>query len=109
MVRPFTTRAAAIGLSAALVLGSVGTAPCAAAEPAQAGNIRPLTRLSAASRAVLARSTSPAQAPTQAPSSGSSFFKSRRGATVLALMGAGVGFTVWSAHHDRQTVKSPVR
>ena len=107
MVRPFTRRAAAVGLSAALVLGTAGVS---AAEPVQAAATRSLTQLSAANRAVLGRAPRAAQATTQtAPSSGSSFFKSRRGATVLALMGAGVGFTVWSAHHDRQPVKSPVR
>jgi len=68
--------------------------------------------LSPASRSLLSTAR-PAearqQAPAATPSSPTSFFKSTRGKVTLALMGAGVGFTVWSVSHDRKPVKSPIR
>jgi hypothetical protein len=66
-----------------------------------------LTTLSPASLKVL-RSESPARA-VQDSTTDESFFRTKRGAAVLALMAAGVAFTIWSVHHDREPVKSPVR
>jgi hypothetical protein len=47
--------------------------------------------------------------PAGAPGGDSSFFKTTRGKVTLALMGAGVGLTLWSIQHDRKPVKSPIR
>ena len=66
-----------------------------------------LTRLSPASQKLLATGTVAAQQ--QPESTPGSFFKSKRGAVTLALMGAGAGFALWSIQHDRKPVKSPVR
>jgi hypothetical protein len=95
----------------------VGVVPCAASDqkpaaPAPATHqTAQLTQLSAASRGLLARAT-PApqqQQPAASPTGPSSFFKSKRGAVTLALMGAGAGYALWSIQHDRKPVKSPVR
>ena len=108
------TRAAAVAVVATLGLGGAVT-PCLAADkPAPATQKQKktasLTQLSGSSQALLmARSPRAQQSAQEPPSSPSSFFKSKRGAVTLALMGAGVGFTLWSIHHDRQPVKSPVR
>lgn len=110
-MRRSTTRAAAGALTIALALGSA--VPCMAAgddsqSTAKKAGSPTLTRLSPASRRLLAPSAKAAQQ--QPPeSSPSSFFHSKRGAVTLALMGAGVGFTLWSIQHDRKPVKSPVR
>ena len=110
---------AALSLCVALAL-SVAAVPCAAGETAGTKADGKLTRLSPASRQVLAtapvaRPASPklrsndAGQPTGAPGGDSSFFKSTRGKVTLALMGAGVGLTLWSIQHDRKPVKSPIR
>jgi hypothetical protein len=54
------------------------------------------------------RSSEGAQ-PAGSPGGDSSFFKTTRGKITLALMGAGVGVTLWSIQHDRKPVKSPIR
>ena len=91
--------------------------PCAAEEATAAKAGTSLTRLSPASRQLLA-SSAPRTHEVAAqqkdpgasgPSSPSSFFHSTRGKVTLALMGAGAGLTFWSVHHDRQPVKSPIR
>src|SRR5262245_34565874 len=109
-VRRLISRAAAITLCVALALGAAA-APCAAegATAATAGS--KLTRLSPASRQLLAAAPKAAtqDQPAGAPGTSGSFFKSTRGKVTLALMGAGVGFTVWSINHDRKPVKSPIR
>ena len=115
-MRRSINRTAAWALSFALT-GVVGVVPCAAsdhkpaASPAPSHQTAPLTQLSPASRSLLARATpAPQQQPPAAtPTTPSSFFKSRRGAVTLALMGAGAGFALWSIQHDRKPVKSPVR
>lgn len=113
-MRRLISRTAALALSVTLALGAAAV-PCAAAEPAAAKPDGKLTRLSPASRQVLA---SPAASKvrksdggqsTAAPGTPSSFFKSTRGKVTLALMGAGVGLTLWSVQHDREPVKSPIR
>jgi hypothetical protein len=100
-----------------VLTGAVGVVPCAASDhkPAAAPATQQpprLTQLSPTSRTLLARATPAPQqqqpAPA-APSTPSSFFKSKRGAVTLALMGAGTVFAIWSTVHDRTPVKSPVR
>ncbi len=109
---PSLTRTAACALSITLALGAAAV-PCAAADtPGTNGSSTALTRLSPASRAVLARTSGPAASAQDQPGatgSSQSFFKTKKGAVTLALMGAGVGFTIWSINHDRKPVKSPVR
>jgi hypothetical protein len=116
-VRRFINRTAAWALSFALT-GVLGVMPCAASDhksatPAPSAPSSRLTQLSPASQHLLARATPAAQPqpqpPAAAPSTPSSFFKSKRGAVTLALMGAGTGFALWSIQHDRKPVKSPVR
>jgi hypothetical protein len=110
-VRRSITRTAAWALSIVLTLGAA-VVPCAASDSAATPAGAPaLTRLSPASQQLLARAV-PAvaqQQPAATPSSPSSFFHSKRGAFTVALMGAGMGFALWSIHHDRQPVKSPIR
>ena len=86
----------------------MGVVPCAASEQ-PAGQGPKLTRLSPASQRILNADRGKASAQDQgAPESGN-FLHSRRGVIALTLMGAGAGFAIWSAHHDRQPVKSPIR
>jgi hypothetical protein len=73
-----------------------------AASPAAA--TRSLTTLSASSLALLQRSEQSAQTPT---TSSRSFFKTPKGAAVLALLGAGFGYALYSRFHDE--IKSPIR
>ena len=115
-MRRFIDRTAAWALSFALT-GAVGVVPCAASEhkPAAATptthQTARLTQLSPTSRTLLARATPAAQQqpPAATPTGASSFFKSKRGAVTLALMGAGAGYALYSIQHDRKPVKSPVR
>jgi hypothetical protein len=111
-VKGLLTRAAAVAVVATLGLGGAVT-PCLAADkpaPATQKKTASLTQLSGTSQSLLMERAPRAQQSAQEPpSSPSGFFKSKRGAVTLALMGAGVGFTLWSIHHDRQPVKSPVR
>ena len=106
-MRRLFTRTAAVTLCVTLGFG-LAAAPCLAAETAKTQPA--LTQLSAANRQILAKAArrQPNQ-PAAAPAASSSFFKSTKGKVTLALMGAGVGFTLWSIHHDREPVKSPVR
>ncbi len=106
-MRRLFIRTAAVTLCVTLGFG-LAAAPCLAAETAKAQPT--LTQLSAANRKILAKAA-PRQQQNQpaAPTTSSSFFKSTKGKVTLALMGAGVGFTLWSIHHDREPVKSPVR
>jgi hypothetical protein len=102
-----TTTAAlcvAVTLAAAVV-------PCAAADAVAAKKAGAIVHLSPASRQLLATAaaTPQPQPPSAAPSSPGAFFKSTRGKVTLALMGAGAGFALYSIHHDRIPVKSPVR
>jgi hypothetical protein len=111
-VKGLLTRAAAVALVATLGLGGA-VMPCLAADkpaPVTPKKTASLTQLSGTSQSLLMERAPRAQQSAQEPpSSPSGFFKSKRGAVTLALMGAGVGFTLWSIHHDRQPVKSPVR
>jgi len=121
-VRRSISRTAALALCVTLALGAAAV-PCAARETAGANADGKLTRLSPASRQVLVtaapaklrsseggklRSSERGQ-PSGSPGGDSSFFKTTRGKITLALMGAGVGVTLWSIQHDRKPVKSPIR
>ena len=106
-MRRLFTRTAAVTLCVTLGFG-LAAAPCLAAETAKTQPA--LTQLSAANRQILAKAARRQQnQPAAAPAASSSFFKSTKGKVTLALMGAGVGFTLWSIPHDREPVKSPVR
>lgn len=106
------TRVAAFASSCTLALGAVAV-PCAAAEKRGTnGSTTTLTRLSPASHALLARADAPAASAQDQPGatgSSPSFFRTKKGAVTLILMGAGTGFTLWSISHDRKPVKSPIR
>ena len=108
-------RAAAAALCVTVGFGVAAT-PSLAADAAKAPASAPstLTRLSPASRQVLAKSTptvrrSEGGQQTPATTSSGGFFSSTKGKVTLVLMGAGVGLTVWSINHDRKPVKSAVR
>jgi len=77
-------------------------------EPTSPPRASTLTTLSPASRAIL-QQTARKSEQTQAPNSGGdqAFFKSPKGALVIALIGAGAGYALYSKVHDR--VASPVR
>lgn len=123
-MRRSINRTAALALCVTLALGAAAV-PCAAGETAGTPAGGKLTRLSPASRQVLAtpspadRLASPPAAPklrssevgqpTGAPGGDRSFFKTTRGKVTLVLMGAGVGLTLYSIQHDRKPVKSPIR
>jgi hypothetical protein len=113
-------RTAVVALSAILALGAAAV-PCSAGPPAANKADGKLTRLSPASRQVLAtkvpssagapRATGSRRSDAQ-PASGDaqqSFLGSTRGKVALVLLGAGVGLTLWSIQHDRKPVKSPIR
>lgn len=107
-MRRLFTRTAAVTLCVTLGFG-LAAAPCLAAETTKTQPT--LTQLSAANRKILTKAATERQQnqPAAAPTTSSSFFKSTKGKVTLALMGAGVGFTLWSINHDRKPVKSPVR
>lgn len=133
-MRRSISRTAALALCVTLALGAAAV-PCAAGDTAATNTGGALTRLSPASLQVLATATprlaSPKPRsgegakpqsgdgrtlgatatgqPASAPGTQSSFFKTTRGKVTLALMGAGVGLTLWSIHDSRKPVKSPVR
>jgi len=114
-VRRLFYRAATAALCVTMGFGVAAT-PSLAADAAKAPGAKAppsLTRLSPASRQVLAKSTpmvrrSEGGQQTPATASGG-FFSSTKGKVTLVLMGAGVGLTVWSISHDREPVKSPIR
>ena len=114
-MRRSISRTAALALCVTVALGAAA-APCAASDPPpprQAAEAHPPVpreppgardaRPPAAARGQRSEPSRPT------PSAPSSFFKSTRGKVTLALMGAGVGFTLWSIQHDRKPVKSPIR
>ena len=124
-MRRLISRTATLALSVTVALGAAAV-PCAADDTAAAKAGGTLTRLSPASRQVLASSSaSPLASPklrrsegglrrsdggqTAAAGTPSSFFGSTRGKVTLVLMAAGTGLTLWSIQHDRKPVKSPIR
>ena len=121
-MRRLFNRGAAFALCVSVALGAAA-APCAASDAATTKGTQ-LTKLSPASRQVLVTTARAGLASPAAsaklrgseggqaqgtPTASGPFFKSTRGKVTLALMGAGVGFTIWSINHDRKPVKSPVR
>ena len=91
-------RLSAAGVMTALL--SLGAAPAMAASPDQTAP-KPFTTKAIAK--VVAKSEAPAKAPKaakQATSSGS-FFKTRTGYLVLAVMAVGTGYALYSAKEDR--------
>jgi hypothetical protein len=110
-VKRYSTRLAASAAIMSLALGA-GGAPCFAADRPVRTERPPLTRLSPATQRLLVnRAVSQPRLEQQPPTgdSSGSFLHSRRGAIALTLMAAGAGFAIWSANHDRQPVKSPIR
>jgi hypothetical protein len=100
------------GLLALVVALVFAVPPAFAAEPAP--DPSPTPRVTLAEAAVAAVDALPAAtlmqvaqaAPTPSPApEGRSFFKTGKGAAVLVLLAAGVGYTAYSFSHDR--VKSP--
>jgi hypothetical protein len=117
-VRRLFFRAAAAALCVTVGFGVAATPSLAADAAKTPGAKAPssLTRLSPASREVLAKSTPTVrrseggqQTPATPGTTSGGFFKSTKGKVTLVLMGAGVGFTIWSISHDREPVKSPIR
>lgn len=108
-MKRYVSRWTAIAL--VLVVGLAVCAPPALADTASSTPHKAsLTTLSPASMTLLRSHAEATERAAQASTpSDTSFFKTRRGAAVLALMAAGVAFTVWSARHDREPVKSPIR
>jgi hypothetical protein len=117
-VRSRSSWARPVALALAFALGLV-----MAAQPVAAGPLPPLktppkaTAPLAAAAAAKVASMTPAelqsvtaQAAEPAPSTSSpSFFKTGKGVAVLVLLAAGVGYSCYSAVHDRKPVKSPIR
>jgi hypothetical protein len=100
----------------ALVFGlAVAAPPAFAAEPTPEPSPNPQPTLAAAALAAVdalpaatltrtARAAQTAPEPVATPED-KSFFRSGKGAAVLVLLAAGLGYTVYSFSHDR--VKSP--
>ena len=92
---------------ALLLAGGLATPSWAADDPKPA-----LSTLSKASRTLLAAPTREPrlhaiQQQTTAPTDSSQFFRSKKGATVVALLAAGFAYTLYSRFHDE--LKSPIR
>jgi hypothetical protein len=108
-VRVSSARARVCASMVAIGVGLTCLLPQAAAAQTQASTTPPtvtarsLTTLSPSSLALLRRSEQGAQTAT----SSSSFFKTPKGAALLALLGAGFGYALYSKFHDE--IKSPIR
>ncbi len=88
----------------ALTLGVLcAPLPCHAEEPAAPR--APAHSIAALSPATLARLTKEAQP--EPVSETSAFFKTKKGAAVLVLLGAGFGYALYSRSHDE--IKSAIR
>jgi hypothetical protein len=89
----------------ALAIGVVCLpSPCRADEPAARTSTRSIATLSPATLARLAPQA--AQTETASGESGA-FFKTKKGAAVLVLLGAGFGYALYSRSHDE--IKSAIR
>ena len=89
----------------AIIASLLAVVPVAAAGPeaaSAAANARAssITTLSAATLARMQPRLAK-QTPTISPADTRPFFKSAKGAAVLALIGAGAGYTLYSKMHDR--------
>lgn len=105
-----------VAAALSVVLCLTLAAPAFAAEPASPAPKPPVKTSLAASAMAKAEAVEPAKAvmATQTaapddPTASPSFFKTGKGALVLVLIAAGVGYTAYSAVHDRKPVKSPIR
>jgi len=102
--------AVAIAITCSLPLSAAAQSESRRSAVPAAGE-RSLTTLSPASVALLQQSNpnTPPQpnTPSPPPDSGKAFFKTGKGAAVLALLGAGFGYALYSKVHDE--IKSPVR
>jgi hypothetical protein len=88
----------------ALTMGVMGVAaPCRADQTAIESARRSITHLSPTTLARLIQE----QPPAGGTADRGTFFKTKKGVAVLALLGAGFGYTLYSKSHDR--VLSPVR
>lgn len=109
-MRVSSARARVCASMVAIGVGLTCSLPQAAAAQTQASTTpltvtaRSLTTLSPSSLALLRRSEQGAQTPA---TGSSSFFKTPKGAAVLALLGAGFGYALYSKFHDE--IKSPIR
>jgi hypothetical protein len=95
LVRHLTTGAVLTALLA------IGAAPAMAASP---DPVRPLSFSRKAVAKVVAASEAPAKAPKATPkqaTSSGSFFKTRTGYLVIAVMAVGTGYAMYSAKQDR--------
>jgi hypothetical protein len=105
MKRSSVRRKAAALVAATAILAVSLSATGLAADDQSLTPTRSLTTLSSTSRALL-RSTQ--QPPPSTPAtSNAQFFKTKKGAAVLVLIGAGFGYTLYSRFHDE--IKSAIR
>lgn len=103
-MKTFLNRLSA-GTLVVAIAGALSVAPSLASERTPA---RPsLARVTPAEMQALMKSAAPVKR--QEASSPGSFFRTKKGGIALALVAAGVGFSLWSIRHDRKPVKSPVR
>jgi len=106
-----------IAAALSVVLCLTLAAPAFAAEPARPAAKPPVKTSLAASAMAKAEALEPAKAVLNAqepgaaddPTSSPAFFKTGKGAAVLVLLAAGVGYSIYSAFNDRDPVKSPIR
>ena len=94
----------------AIVASFLVVMPAAAAGPTDSSPSRTThltTTLSPAALSALQSHATSAQATTAGDASGTSFFKTKKGAAVIVLLGAGFGYALYSKSHDR--VLSPIR
>jgi uncharacterized membrane protein len=93
----------------AIVASFLVVMPAAAAGPIDSSprTTHLTTTLSPATLSALQSQAASAQATTAADAGGTSFLKTKKGAAVIVLLGAGFGYALYSKSHDR--VMSPVR
>lgn len=94
----------------AIVASFLVVMPAAAAGPNDSSPSRTqhlTTTLSPATLAAMPSHTAAVQAAGASDPGGNSFFKTKKGAAVVVLLGAGFGYALYSKSHDR--VLSPIR
>jgi hypothetical protein len=93
----------------ALVAALLAVIPAQAAGVDQSNTPPPRASIATLSTTTLAKlqQSTTAQPPAADAGSPGSFFKTKKGVAVLALIGAGFGYTLYSKNHDR--VLSPIR
>jgi hypothetical protein len=94
------------GVASVLAL-SLAASAAGAAEPTPSPSLWNAAQDAGTKAPVSAQTTA---APAKGnPRTDGSFFKTTAGRITLGLMVVGAGLTVYSIHHDRQPVKSPIR